>query len=172
MEKRAKLMDKIAIVLSVIVLSTVLLMRRVKIPVDVDFSFLPLVHAILNTATAVALILALVFIKKKNIEAHRKAIFAAMGFSALFLVGYVLYHFTTVETTYCKEGFIRSAYYFVLITHIVLAGLSFPFILFTFVRGFNYQIEKHKKLAKWVFPIWLYVAITGPIVYLMLKPCY
>ena len=172
LQKRAKWMDKVAVVISVIVLSSVFMMRRVKFDVDIDFGFLPFVHAVLNTGTAIALISALYFIKKKNIKAHRNSILIAMVLSALFLVGYVLYHFTTEETTFCKQGMIKIIYYFVLITHIVLAGLSFPFVLFTFVRGFNYQVEKHRKLAKWVYPVWLYVALTGPIVYIMLKPCY
>ena len=172
LQKRAKWMDKVAVVISVIVLSTVLMMRRIKFNVDIDLSFLPSFHAILNAGTFIALIGAFYFIKKRNIIAHRNSIMVAMVLSVLFLVSYVLYHFTTVETTYCKEGTIRYIYYFVLITHITLAGLSFPFILFTFIRGFNYQVEKHRKLARWVYPVWLYVALTGPIVYVMLKPCY
>lgn len=172
LQKRVKWMDKVAIAISVVVLSTVLLMRRIKFDLDIDFSFLPMTHAILNTGTFIALICAFYFIKKKNIIAHRNSIMVALALSVLFLISYVLYHFTTVETTYCKEGTIRYIYYFVLITHIVLAGLSFPFILFTFIRGFNYQVERHRKLAKWVYPVWLYVALTGPIVYIMLKPCY
>ncbi|HMU04464.1 MAG TPA: DUF420 domain-containing protein, partial [Saprospiraceae bacterium] len=144
----------------------------VKIDLGVDFSFLPPIHAVLNTLVTICLLAAIYFIKRKEVESHRKAIYGALLFSGLFLLCYVLYHFTTEETTYCKEGAIRSVYFFLLISHIIFAGLSLPFILLTFTRGFTFQVEKHRKMARWVFPIWLYVAITGPICYLMLKPCY
>ncbi len=167
-----KVLNKVSIVLSVVVLLTVGLMRRVKFDVGVDFSFLPSISAILNTLVSICLVMAIYFVKRKDIENHKKAIFGAMTFSALFLIAYVLYHFTTPETLYCKEGAIRYIYYFLLITHIVLAAVSLPFILITFTRGFTYQVERHKRMARWVFPIWLYVAVTGPICYLMLSPCY
>lgn len=170
--KTASKLNKISIVFTIVVLILVGLMRQYKFDVGIDFSFLPAVSAILNTIVAVCLVMALIFIKRKQVEKHRKAIYTAMVFSALFFVCYILYHFTTVETRFCKDGLIRTIYYFLLFSHIMLAGLSLPFILFTFVRGFTYQIESHKKMARWVFPIWLYVAISGPLVYLLLKPCY
>jgi putative membrane protein len=169
---RASKMNRLAYVLTIAVLGLVLLMRRVKIPTDIDFSFLPPLHAILNTGTFIALLLALYFVKNKNIRAHRNAIYVAGVLSAIFLLGYVLYHFTTVETTYGGDGVLKIIYYFVLISHILLAAVSFPFILLTFIRGFNFQIEEHRKMAKFTYPLWLYVSITGPIVYLMLKPYY
>ena len=95
-----------------------------------------------------------------------------MGLSLLFLLSYVAYHTTTEETKYCAEGAIRYVYFFLLITHVVLAGIIFPFILFTFVRAVTGQFDRHKKLAKYVYPLWLYVAITGPVLFLMLMPCY
>jgi putative membrane protein len=162
----------IAYVLSAIVLILVGMMRRVKIATDIDFAFLPPINAVVNSLVAVFLVMALYYIKKKNIEKHKQMIFGAVSFSAIFLLGYVLYHFTTEETTFCKDGLVRYLYYFILISHIVLAGISFPFILFTFIRGFTYQVEKHKKMARWVWPVWFYVAITGPITYLFLSPCY
>lgn len=165
-------LNKVAYVVSALVLILVGLMRRTKIDIGIDFSFLPPVHAILNSLVAVCLILALWFVKQKNIEKHRFFIFGAMLFSALFLLCYVLYHFTTVETKYCFEGPSRTLYFILLISHIVLAGLSLPFILLTFIRGYTNQVEKHKKMAKYVYPVWLYVAITGPLCYLMLYPCY
>lgn len=168
----ASKLNKISIGLSFVVLLLVGLMRRVKIDLGIDFSFLPPISAMLNTLVAICLVLALYFVKRKDIVNHKRSIYSALIFSALFLVCYVLYHFTTVETTYCKEGIIRNIYYIFLITHIVLAGLSLPFILLTFSRGFTFQVEKHKKMARWVYPVWLYVAITGPLCYLMLKPCY
>lgn len=168
----ASKLNKISIGLSFVVLLLVGLMRRVKIDLGIDFSFLPPISAMLNTLVAICLVLALYFVKRKDIVNHKRSIYSALIFSALFLVCYVLYHFTTVETTYCKEGLIRNVYYIFLITHIVLAGISLPFILLTFSRGFTFQVEKHKKMARWVYPVWLYVAITGPLCYLMLKPCY
>ncbi|MBK9254501.1 MAG: DUF420 domain-containing protein [Saprospiraceae bacterium] len=167
-----KKLDTVAYIVSVLVLVLVVMMRRFKIDLGVDFSFLPPFHAVFNTIVTICLLAALYFIKQKNIEAHRKSVFAAMIFSALFLLCYVLYHFTTVETTFCKDGIIRTFYFILLISHIVLAAVSFPFILLTFIRGYTFQVEKHRKMAKWVYPMWLYVAITGPICYLMLKPCY
>ncbi|MBK9734380.1 MAG: DUF420 domain-containing protein [Saprospiraceae bacterium] len=168
----AKKLNILSLIVSVVVLTLVGVMRRVKIDLGFDFSFLPPVHAILNTLVAICLVAALYFVKQKNIPYHRKSIFGALFFSALFLLCYVLYHFTTVETKFCGEGSIRTVYYFLLISHIILAGLSLPFILLTFTRGFTYQVERHKQMARYVYPVWLYVAITGPICYLMLKPCY
>lgn len=165
-------LNRIAYVVSALVLVLVGLMRRVKLPLDIDFSFLPPVHAILNTLVAICLLLALWYVKQKNIEKHRFYIYGAMVFSALFLLCYVLYHFTTEETRYCFEGTSRTVYFILLISHIVLAGLSLPFILVTFIRGYTHQIPLHRKIAKWVFPVWLYVAVTGPLCYLMLYPCY
>jgi putative membrane protein len=171
-DRKLRIMDRFAIVVSVAVLALVILMRRVKIPIDVDFSFLPPFHAFLNSLAAVALLFALFFVRRKQIELHRNSIFIAIGLSVLFLLSYVVYHFTTEETLYCKEGTIRYVYFFLLITHVVLAGLILPFILFTFNRAWVNRIDSHRKLAKWVFPLWLYVTITGPVCYIMLKPCY
>ncbi|MBC7884413.1 MAG: DUF420 domain-containing protein, partial [Saprospiraceae bacterium] len=127
----ASKLNKLSIVISMLVLVLVGAMRRIKLDIGIDFSFLPPVHALLNTMVTICLLSALYFIRKKDIVSHRKSIFGAMLFSGLFLICYVLYHFTTVETTFCREGMIRNVYYFLLITHIVLAGVSLPFILFT-----------------------------------------
>jgi putative membrane protein len=167
-----KKLDILAVIVSVVVLALVVLMRRVKIDTGIDFSFLPPFHASLNALTALVLLLAYYFIRKKEIIKHRNTIYIAIGLSVLFLLSYVVYHFTTEETRYCMEGGIRYVYFFILITHVILAGLILPFILFTFNRAITNQIERHRKLAKWVFPLWLYVAITGPVCYLMLMPCY
>ncbi len=167
-----KKLNTLAYVVSVVVLLLVGLMRRVKIETDIDFSFLPPVHASLNALTAVILVVAFIHIKNGRVEQHRKAIYAAMVTSALFLLSYVLYHFTTPETRFGGEGTIRYIYFFILITHIVLAAVTLPFILLTFNRAFTDQFDRHKKMARWVFPLWLYVAVTGPVCYLMLKPYY
>lgn len=169
LEKRLNI---VAWILTVLILGLITMMRRVKIDVDFDTSILPGINAMINTVTSILLLIALYFIKQKNVTAHKNTIYAAMICSIFFLLTYVMYHFTTEETSFCKEGMIKTVYYIVLITHVVLAGVIFPFILFTFIRGFTGQVERHRKMAKWVFPIWFYVAISGPIVYLMLKPCY
>lgn len=166
-------LDYAAYIVSAAVILLVIYMRPAqRVEVDMDLSFLPLVHAIINSVGALFLLAALYFIKNKNIIAHRNMIYGAMVCSFFFLVSYVIYHFTNEETKFCKEGTIRYLYFFVLITHIILAGVSLPFILLTFSRGFTYMVEQHKKMAKWVYPVWLYVMLTGPLVYLMLKPCY
>lgn len=170
------------------VLVLVGLMRRPELKFDlpVSMAFLPPVHAVLNSLVAIALIFAIIMIKKKNVKAHKAWISFAMICSVLFLLCYVAYHFTEQETIFgdtsgdhilsdeekAAAGSMRSVYLFVLISHIVLAGVSLPFILYTWLFGATNQFAKHKKLAKWVAPLWLYVAITGPICYFMLKPYY
>jgi putative membrane protein len=168
----AKKLGVAAWIITALVLILTGLMRRVKIDTEIDFSLLPPIHASFNVVVAIALLFALFYIKRKNIIAHRNSIFVAMIFSFLFLLSYVAYHFTTEETKFCMEGSQRTIYFLLLISHIVLAGISLPFILFTFIRGYTYQVEKHKKLARWVWPVWFYVAVSGPICYLMLMPCY
>lgn len=184
--KLAKKLNIAAWVITAVVLVLVGLMRRVKLDFGVDFSFLPGVYSTLNAITAVLLIIAFIQIKKKNIDLHRKLMFAAIITSVLFLLGYVLYHFTTAETLFgdlngdkvldeverVAVGGMRTVYLILLASHVILAAVIFPFILFTFIRAFTNQVERHKKMARWVFPLWLYVALTGPILYLMLLPYY
>jgi len=168
-----KKLDIAAYILSVVVIAIVVLMRPAdRFPVDFDTSWMPAFNASVNTLAAIFLIAAGYFIKRKNIQAHRNMIFGAMICSFFFLLTYVVYHFTTDETKYCMEGTIRYVYFFILITHIILAGLSLPFILLTFSRGISFSVAKHKRMARIVYPVWLYVVITGPVVYLMLSPCY
>jgi len=172
-EELRKKLDIVSYILSVVVIGIVIAMRPAeRYNVDFDTSWMPAFNATANTLAAICLVTAVYFVKKKNISAHRNMIFGAMLFSFFFLLSYVVYHFTTPETKYCGEGSIRYLYFFILITHIILAGLSLPFILLTFSRGISFTTEKHKKMARWVYPVWLYVMITGPVVYLMLRPCY
>lgn len=180
-------MNVAAYIISAVVLLLVGLMRRVdKLNLGVDFSFLPPIHSALNAMAAVFLVAALYFIKRQEIERHRRAIYAALACSALFLLSYVLYHFTTPEVLFGdanRDGVLseaerlavsgtRTIYLIILLSHISLAGIILPFILLTFNRAFTGQYAKHRKMAKWVFPLWLYVAVTGPICYLMLMPYY
>jgi len=136
-----------------------------------DMSFLAGLNALFNTGVTVALLAAYYFIRRQQITLHRRSIYVAMVLSAGFLLSYVSYHFTTEEIAFCGEGFIRPVYYFILFSHIIIAGLSLPFILLTFIRGYAGDYATHRKMARWVFPFWLYVAATGPIVYLFLLPC-
>jgi putative membrane protein len=167
-----KKLNRFAWVITGVVLLLVVLMRRVRIPTDIDFSFLPPVYSTLNAMTAVILIAGLYFIKNKQVENHRKAMTLSILSSLLFLLGYVVYHFTTDETKFGGEGAIRYVYFFLLITHVVLAAVIFPFILFTFIRAYTNQFDRHRKMARWVYWVWLYVAVTGPVLYFMIKPYY
>jgi putative membrane protein len=162
-------------ILSLAVLGLVVLMRqseKIPLPEGISFSFLPPVYSLLNSLAAVLLVVALVMIKRRNVAAHRLAINSAMVCSVVFLLMYVLYHFTTPETRFAGTGWIRPAYFLLLISHIVLAAISLPFILLTWTYGMTNQFDRHRRLAKWVFPVWLYVAISGPICYLLLRPYY
>ncbi|TKI57805.1 DUF420 domain-containing protein [Brevibacillus antibioticus] len=138
-----------------------------------DLSFLPFFNAVMNSFTFIFLIAALVSIVKfKNMKMHRGYIFAAFSTTALFLVSYVIYHGMAPSTSYGGEGILRPIYYFILITHILLSALIVPFALITTARGLNMKVEKHKKIARWTMPMWLYVSATGVIVYLMISPYY
>jgi len=159
-------------IISAIVLIIVGGMRNIHFDTSIDFSWLPGFYSAINALTAVLLIYGLVLVRKNKFDLHQKMMFFAMILSAVFLVSYVVYHTTTPETKYCGEGAIRYLYFALLISHVILAGIIFPFILFTFVRAVTGQYEKHRKLAKYVFPFWLYVAITGPVLYLLLWPCF
>ncbi len=174
--KLGKKLKIVTWVLTAAVLILVGLMRRpnlkIPLPEGMSMSFLPPVHAALNSIVAFSLIMAVWMVKKQNVKAHKLWIGVAMLSSVLFLFCYVAYHFTTMETLYGGEGVMRTVYFLFLISHIILAGVSLPFILLTWLYGFTNQFAKHKKMAKWVFPVWLYVAITGPICYFMLKPYY
>lgn len=168
----AKKLRPIVWIITIAVLGLVVGMQYLKIISDTDFSYLPKLNAILNSIAGVFLVLAFIFIKKSNYKMHANMILIAMFFSLCFLASYVLYHITTEHTAFCRVGMIKTMYLILLLTHVVTAAVSFPFILFTFVRGLTFQVDKHKRMAKWVYPIWLYVVVTGPICYLLLAPCY
>jgi len=133
---------------------------------------LPDVIGVINTLTAIALVLAIVAVKRKNIELHKKFNGLAFLLGALFLVCYVLYHASAESTPYGGEGSIRYVYYTLLISHIVLSIGVVPLVLLAFFYALNGMIDKHKKIVKYTFPIWLYVSVTGVAVYLMISPYY
>ena len=135
-------------------------------------TFLPPIYAGINALTAILLVLAFVAIKKKNVVLHEKLMKTAIGCSVIFLLMYVAYHMTSDSTKFGGEGAIRTVYFIILITHIALSIVVIPFVLITYVRAITNNIERHKKIARITFPLWLYVAITGVIVYLMISPYY
>lgn len=163
--------NKLIIALSVVIPLAVAVLFTVKIE-GYDFSFLPPIYASINGLTAILLVAALVAIKNKKIALHEKLMKVCIGLSAAFLLMYVAYHMTSESTSFGGEGTIRYVYFFILITHILLSIVVIPLVLFTFVRALAQRFDKHKKLAKITFPIWLYVAITGVVVYLMISPYY
>ena len=168
-----KKLNRWAWIISGLVLLVVATMHRIpKIPTNIDFTFLPALYSTLNAITAVILMVGLYFIKQKKIKHHRRAMTTAIVTSALFLLGYVVYHLIYEDTKYGGEGTIRYVYFFLLITHIILAAVIFPFILFTFIRALTNQFDRHKKIARWVYWVWLYVAVSGPILFMMIRPYY
>lgn len=167
-----KKLNKIAWVITAAVLLLVVMMRKIKIETGIDFSFLPAVYSTLNAITAAILVAGLYFIRKKQVQQHRRAMTLSVATSVLFLLGYVLYHITTEETKYGGEGIVRYVYFFLLVTHVVLAAVIFPFILFTFIRAYTGFIDRHRQMARWVYWVWLYVALTGPVLYFMISPYY
>jgi len=156
---------------SIAVPIVVALLFSVKIE-GYDTSFLPPIYATMNGLTAIFLVAGVISIKKKKIDIHRKLMTSAIAFSALFLVLYVIYHATSSSTSFGGEGWIRPVYYFLLISHILLSVIIIPLVLFTYVRALSERFDKHRKLARITFPIWLYVAVSGVLVYLMISPYY
>lgn len=168
--------NKWIVVLSVAIPLVVALLFGVnlrKLGYDVEpLSFLPPIYATINGITAVLLVLAVLAIKKGNRQLHENLMKTAIACSVAFLGMYVAYHMTSDSTKFGGEGIIKYVYYFILITHIVLSVVIIPLVLITYVRALAQVFDKHKKIAKITFPIWLYVAVTGVIVYLMISPYY
>ena len=144
----------------------------VKIPNATPLTFLPPIYATINAFTAVLLIVAVISIKNGHKKRHELIMKTAIGCSIAFLLMYIAYHMTSDSTSFGGEGAIRYIYYFILLTHIVLSIIIIPFVLITYVRAITNDFKRHKKIAKITFPLWLYVAITGVIVYIMISPYY
>lgn len=168
--------NKWIIILSILIPVVVAVLFRVKLSdfgVEVKpLTFLPPIYATINGITAVLLVLAVNAIKNGNRALHERLVKIAITCSVLFLAMYVAYHMTSESTSYGGEGVMRGVYFFILITHILLSIIIIPFVLITYVRGISGNFAKHRKIAKITFPLWLYVAITGVIVYLMISPYY
>ena len=173
---KAKKYNKWIVVLSIIIPVVVAILSRVKLQdfgYDVQpLTFLPPIYATINGFTALLLILAFIAIKKKNIVLHENLMTTSVWTSVIFLIMYVAYHMTSDSTQFGGEGAIKYIYYFILITHIVLSIVIIPFVLITYVRGITNDIDRHRKIARITFPMWLYVAVTGVVVYLMISPYY
>jgi putative membrane protein len=162
---------RLIIAVSVLVPLAVAALFRVKIS-GYDFSFLPPIYASINGITAILLVAAVMLIKNGNRMWHERLMKTNILLSASFLVMYVVYHITSESTPYGGAGALRYVYFFILISHILLSVGVIPLVLFTYVRAIGGRFEAHKKLARYTFPVWLYVAITGVIVYLMIRPYY
>jgi putative membrane protein len=164
------------IVVSIIIPIAVALLFSIKLKdfgiIVEPLSFLPPIYAAINGITALLLIFAVNAIKKGNRNLHEKLMTSAIGCSIVFLIMYVAYHMTSESTKFGGEGIIRYVYFFILITHIALSVIIIPLVLFTYVKALSQRFDKHKKLARITFPLWLYVAVTGVIVYLMIAPYY
>ncbi len=161
-------------VVSFVVFAAVVLLKQIKLDVDLGFDvhIFAKANAFINSIVSLLLLTGIFFVKQKKYELHKKTMLAAIVFSVLFLVSYIAHHLLSGNTAYGGEGNIRYVYFFILITHIFLAAVILPFILLTAYRGLTAEFGKHKKLAKITFPIWLYVSITGVIVYFMISPYY
>ncbi|NOT73849.1 MAG: DUF420 domain-containing protein [Cyclobacteriaceae bacterium] len=171
-EVRPEPYKKLIIALSIIIPVAVAVLFRIPPLPGYDFTFLPPIYATLNGLTAVLLMVSFWAIKNGKRELHELLNKTCIGLSSAFLVMYILYHLTSEPTPYGGDGVIRGIYFFILISHIALSVVVIPFVLFTFSRALSGNFERHRRLAKFTFPIWLYVAVTGVIVYLMISPYY
>lgn len=188
--KQDKLIFRFIIGVSVFVFLVVIILNKKILPVPAvlpSFThYLPMLNAVLNGTCSILLVLSLYFIKKKNIIMHKRINITAFVLSSLFLVSYIIFHYLAPETKFgdlngdhvvsetekLAAGSLRYVYYVILISHIVLAALVLPLILFSFNFAMQNQISRHKKIVRWTWPIWFYVTVTGVIVYLMISPYY
>ena len=188
LKKNDRKASVLIIIFSIIVFAAVVLLSRVKLEFDLGFDIhlFALLNAWINSCVAILLILALIVVKKRRYETHKKLMLTAMVLSILFLLSYISHHLLAGDTRFgdinhdgivteaekAGAGSLRIIYYIILGTHIPLAGLILPFILFTAYRALIGEYPEHKKLARITWPVWFYVAITGVAVYLMISPYY
>ena len=187
-KRRDKTAGVLIITFSIVVFIAVVLLNRVKLDVDLGFDvhIFALINAMINSTVAILLVAALAAVKSRRYELHKRVMLTAMVLSILFLVSYICHHLFAGDTRFgdvdhdgllsemekANAGNMRLVYFIVLITHIPLAGLILPFILFTAYRGLTGDWVRHRKLAKTTWPVWLYVAISGVVVYWMISPYY
>jgi putative membrane protein len=170
-DKRAKLFIYLV---SIIIFAAIVMLGRIELDVDLGFDehVFAKANAIINSTVALLLLLGLFAAKNGKYERHKKLMLTAIFLSLLFLISYICHHLFAGDTKFGGEGSIRYFYFFILITHIILAAIILPFILFTAYRALINENERHRKIAKITWPIWFYVAVTGPIIYLMISPYY
>lgn len=169
---KEKRFNRFITIVSIVIPVVVALLFGVKLPNVEPLSFLPPIYASINGTTAVLLVVAVWAIKNGKRTLHQNIMTLNIAFSVLFLMMYIAYHMTSDSTPYQGEGIIRYIYFFILITHIVLSIVLIPLVLRTYAKAYLKDFEGHRALAKYTFPIWLYVAVTGVVVYVMISPYY
>lgn len=173
--KKDKVAIPVIVILSILVPLIVLVLMNLPQRynfLSIELGTFPLFHAILNGLTAILLMMGYFYIRSGNIKMHRNVMIAAFVLSSIFLISYVISKISNDPVPYEGEGYLRPIYFFILITHITLSAIIVPLVLFTLYHGLTKQYEKHVKIARWTFPIWLYVAVTGVLVYLFMMPYY
>jgi putative membrane protein len=161
-------------IFSFVVFAVVVSLGKIQLKVDLGFDvhIFATINAVINSMIAILLVGALVAVKNNKFLLHKRMMMSALVLSILFLVSYIAHHLFSGETKFGGEGILKTIYYIILITHIFLAAIILPFILFTAYRALIGEYEAHKKLAKITWPLWFYVAVTGPVVYIMISPYY
>ena len=173
-QKNDKKASLLIILFSIIVFVAVVFLSKIKLELELPFNvhLFAQINAAINTAVSFLLLVGLLAVKRGRYALHKKVMMTAMVLSLLFLVSYICHHLLSDSTVFGGEGTIRYVYYFILITHIILAAIILPFILFTSYRALVAEWPAHKKLARITWPIWFYVSVTGVIVYLLISPYY
>jgi len=173
-KKNDRLAKILIAVLSFVVFAAVVFLSRVQVKVDLGFDvhLFARINAIINSIVAIFLLAGLITVRQKRYAVHKKIMITAMTLSAMFLISYICHHLFAGDTKFGGTGMIRLIYFIILITHIFLAAIILPFILFTAYRAMVAEFPAHKKLARITWPIWFYVAVTGVVVYLMISPYY
>jgi putative membrane protein len=173
-KKNDKKANVLIIIFSVIVFVAVVFLSRIKLEVELPFNvhLFAKINAVINSMVSFLLLVGLLAVKRGNYRLHKKVMITAMVLSLLFLVSYICHHLFSDSTSYGGDGFVKGVYYFILITHIILAAIILPFILFTSYRALIAEWPGHRKLAKITWPIWFYVSVTGVVVYWMISPYY
>ncbi len=155
-----------------LVVAVLLFMPKSQASPGFNVYVLPKINAFINSTVTVLLLAGYIFIRRRQVRRHKAAMLGAFVLSSVFLVSYVVYHFLAESTKFGGEGWVKSVYVFILSTHILLATTIVPLALFSIVHGLSEKFDKHRKIAKITLPIWLYVSITGVVVYLMISPYY
>ena len=176
LKRNDRLANFLIITVSIIVFAAVVTLDRLKVkpawPFDVPVHIFATINAVVNGMVAMLLLLGLKAVKNKNYLLHKRFMLSAILLSIIFLISYIMHHLFAGSTSYGGDGWLKNVYYFILITHIPLAGIILPFILFSAYRGLTGDYEKHKKMVRYTFPLWMYVAISGVLIYLLISPYY